>query len=341
MTADRRGIAAIGTWIMDHVRVIDVWPEEQTLANILHETFSGGGLAHNVAVDIAKFGLGIPVEGVGYVGDDDDGRSILASCAELGIDCSHIGVTAEAPTSYTEVMSVQATGKRTFFHSRGANNRLNYSAIPYTSLRSRIAHVGYLLLMDGMDAPDQEFGTVAAKALHGLQEQGIRTSVDTVSENSERFRTLIPPALHYVDYIILNEFEAGQTTGCRILVDDRLDVQALRSAARALIDLGNSELVVIHMAAGAYTLTRDGAEHFQPAFLLPAGYVQGSAGAGDAFCAGVLVGLHEGWDLEEGLRFGTAAAAASLSDPTTTGGVRSYAECMALFDRYPLQASVL
>lgn len=341
MTNERRGLAGIGTWIMDHVRLIDIWPPEQTLANVFGEEFSGGGLAHNLVVDVAKFNLGIPVEAVGFVGDDDDGRSILDLCAELGADSTHLQMTDKAPTSYTEVMTVQSTGRRTFFHSRGANNLVTYDTIPFEGLKSKIAHVGYLLLADGLDAEHAEFGTVAAKILQRLQAEGIKTSIDTVSENSERFRKLIPPALKYTDYVILNEFEAGQTTGHAILDGERIDATALRESAKQLLDLGGSELVVIHMAIGAYAITRDGTEHFQPSLALPDGYVKGGAGAGDAFCAGVLVGLHEGWDLQEGLRFGTAAAAACMASPTCTEGVVSHAEAMKLFDTFPLRESAL
>ena len=346
VTGSRRGLAGIGTWIMDHVRLIDAWPGEQTLANVHGEEFSGGGLAHNLVVDVARFDLGIPLEGIGFVGDDDDGRRILDLCRSLGVDSTHLLVSPDAPTSYTEVMTVQSTGRRTFFHSRGANNLVTYDTIPFDKIQSRIAHVGYLLLMDGIDAPDPEFGTVAAKILHRLQQEGIRTSIDTISENSERFQQLIPPALRYTDYVILNEFEAGKTTGHAILEGEhdrasKLDAQALRDSARALLDFGESELVVIHMAIGAYALMRGGQEFFQPALDLPEGYIQGGAGAGDAFCAGVLVGIHEGWELQEGLRFGTAAAAACLGNATCTEGVTTHAESMKLFDRFPLKPSAL
>jgi len=341
MAEARRGIAGIGTFIMDHVRMIDVWPQQDTLANISGEHFSGGGLAHNLVVDVAKYEVGIPLEAVGFVGDDDDGRSIIELCTGLGVDCTHLKMTDEAPTSYTEVMTVQSSGRRTFFHSRGANNLIHADNVPYGALKSRIAHVGYLLLMDGIDQTDPEFGTVAAKILHRLQAEGIKTSFDTVSEYSERFKRLVPPALKYTDYAILNEFEAGQTTGHKILNDGVLDAQALRDSAQALLGMGESELVVIHLSLGAYALTRDGKESFQPSFDLPEGYIQGGAGAGDAFCAGVLVGLHEGWPIEEGLRFGTAAATLCMSDATCTGGIGTHAQAMALFEKFPLRASAL
>ena len=61
---------------------------------------------------------------------------------------------------------------------------------------------------------------------------------------------------------------------------------------------------------------------------LPKGYIKGAAGAGDAFCAGVLYGVHENWSLEKSLLTGTCAATACMSDPTCTDGLRSLEECL-------------
>lgn len=333
----RKGIAAIGSWIMDHVRLVDIWPEQETLSYIHGEIYSGGGLAHNAVIDLAKFDIGIPIDAMGCIGDDEDGARLMAECDRHNVERGKMVITDEAPTSYTEVITVQSTGKRTFFHSKGANNLLNYDNIPFEKIESGLVHFGYLMLTDGIDAPDPDFGTVAAKTLHHLQSLGIRTSVDTVSETSERFLRIIPPALKYTDFVILNELEAGRTTGHTILRDDKIDPEALRASARALLDMGKSRLAVIHMHLGAYAITRDGKEQFQPAFALPEGYIQGGAGAGDAFCAGVLAGIHEGWELDECLRFGVAAGAMCLRDATCTGGMDSAETIWKLYDEFPLR----
>ena len=51
-------------------------------------------------------------------------------------------------------------------------------------------------------------------------------------------------------------------------------------------------------------------------------------GAGDAFYAGVLFGLHEDWPLARCLDLGNAAAATSLHSPTTSAGIRPWADCL-------------
>jgi sugar/nucleoside kinase (ribokinase family) len=90
------------------------------------------------------------------------------------------------------------------------------------------------------------------------------------------------------------------------------------------------ELVVIHFPEGAFARTRKGEDFWQPSLKLPVDYIASGVGAGDAFCAGVLWGLHEGWELPRCLQAGVCIAAASLSNSTSTGGVKSLKSSLAL-----------
>jgi sugar/nucleoside kinase (ribokinase family) len=67
---------------------------------------------------------------------------------------------------------------------------------------------------------------------------------------------------------------------------------------------------------------------------LPEGYIAGTAGAGDAFCGGVLWGLHESWDLNRSLLTGVCLAAASLSDATCTDGIKPLRSALALAKKH-------
>ena len=201
--------------------------------------------------------------------------------------------------------------------------------------RSRIFHLGYLLLLDSLDEPDAKFGTKAARLLARAQAAGVKTSADVVSEDSDRFAKIVNPALRHVDYCILNEIEAGKTTGFKIRQPDgRLDTVALRHAAGALLQQGVRELVVVHFPEGAFARTRRGEDFWQSSLKLPPKYIAGTAGAGDAFCAGVLYGLHEGWDLQRSLLTGVCIAAASLADATCTAGVKSLNTSLALARKF-------
>ncbi|MBU6400935.1 MAG: carbohydrate kinase family protein [Verrucomicrobia bacterium] len=331
----RNGLLAGGNWIIDQVKLIDVYPQREQLANIRDQKQGTGGAPYNVLIDLARLGVRFPLFAAGLVGKDALGELILEDCRRHKIDTRHLHATAAAPTSYTDVMTELNDGHRTFFHNRGANALWDGRDLDFTRLKARIFHLGYLLLLDALDQSDKRFGTVAARLFARAQEAGVKTSVDVVSEDSDRFAQIVTPALRFVDYCILNEIEAGKTTGFKIRqADGQLDTVALRHAAGALLQHGVRELVVIHFPEGGFARTRKGEDFWQSSLDLPSGYIAGKAGAGDAFCAGVLLGLHEGWEPPRCLATGNCVAAASLSDPTCTGGVKSLKATLALARRY-------
>ena len=327
----RSGLLAGGNWIIDLVKMIDGYPQPEQLANIRSQSQGTGGAAYNVLIDLAHTGAPFPLFAAGLVGKDALGEHILATCRQHKIDVQHLRTTPKAPTSYTDVMTEQGHGRRTFFHARGANALWDGEDVDFKKLDVRIFHLGYLLLLDALDQPDPRFGTRAARLLARAQAAGVKTCADVVSEDSDRFARIVNPALKHVDYCILNEIEAGKTTGFKIRQPGgQLDTVALRHAAGALLQQGVRELVVVHFPEGAFARTRKGDDFWQSSLKLPPKHIAGTAGAGDAFCAGVLWGLHEGWELAQSLKAAVCLAAACLSDPTATGGIQPLDVCLAL-----------
>jgi sugar/nucleoside kinase (ribokinase family) len=334
-SSSRSGLLAAGNWIIDQVKIIDVYPQRDQLANIGAQSQGSGGAPYNVLIDLAHLGAPFPLLAAGLVGKDDLGEGILVDCRRHGIDPANLGSTPLAPTSYTDVMSEQGTGHRTFFHHRGANALWNGAGLDFKKIRARIFHLGYLLLLDALDRPDAKDGTKAAALLRRAREAGIKTSVDVVSEDSDRFARIVLPALRHADYCILNEIEAGKTTGFKIReVDGALNTISLRHAAGALLQSGVRELVVVHFPEGCFARTRKGEDFWQSSLNISDRQIAGTAGAGDAFAAGVLLGLHEGWELPRCLLTGVCVAAASLSHPTCTGGVKSLAAALKLARKF-------
>ena len=333
---NRSGILAGGNWIIDQVKMIDVYPQREQLANITGPTVTGtGGSPYNILVNFAKLGVTFPLSAAGLVGKDSFGEFILDDCKKHKIDTKFLTVSSDAPTSYTDVMTESKGGNRTFFHNQGSNAIWDGGDIDFSKTKAKFFHLGYLLLMQALDCTDKKFGTKAAKLLAAAQSAGLRTSIDAVSEDSDRFESVITPALKYTDYCILNEIEAGKTTGFKIRKDDgKLDTVALRHAAGALLQLGVGELVVIHFPEGGFVRTRKGEDVLQSSLRVPAKDIVGAAGAGDAFCTGMLLGLHEGWDLKKCLETAVCAAAACLSHASCTGGMKSLRNIQALANKY-------
>ena len=322
----RRGIISAGNWLSDTIKFISHYPAVGNLVTIEKIDQGFGGCAHNVLADLARMQTGIPLYAGGCVGKDALGDEIFSTCEKLGIDAEGI-CRVDAATSYTDVMADMSNGTRTFFHHRGANALFGPEHIEKITAEAKIFHLGYLLLLDRMDAKDEEYGIVAARVLDGLQKRGYKTSVDVVSEEGNRFREVILPCLPYMDYFIVNEVEAGACVG-RNLRDEAGNIllDEVKAAARFLMDKGVSEAVAIHFPEGGFALRKSGEECYEPSFRVEPKDIVSSVGAGDAFCAAMLYALHEELSLSKSLRVANAAARFNLFSATSTDGAPTVAE---------------
>jgi sugar/nucleoside kinase (ribokinase family) len=334
-SAERCGIVAGGNWLVDHVKLIDRWPPQDTLAIISGQWSSNGGAPYNVLKDLARLGAPFPLEAIGLVGDDEAGRAIRDDCARHCIDAAQLHVTRTAPTSYTDVMTVQGSGRRTFFHCRGANAELGPEHFDFARTRARIFHFGYLLLLDRLDAPVLGGNVPAAvDVFRAARASGLKTSMDLVSEPSDRFTTIVRPVLPWVDWLFANEFEVERLAGIATAPNVAIDRDAVARAAAALITDGVREWVFVHFPAGVFACNTRGETLWQPSLCVPDTKIKGAAGAGDALASGILHALHEGWAMADALRLGVCAAAASLTHPTCSEGVLPIADCLALAAEY-------
>ena len=86
----RRGLLAAGNWIIDQVKIIDVYPQPEQLANIRDQSQGTGGAPFNVLVGLAKSGVPFPLFGAGLVGQDALGKQILETCRAHKIDVTQM-----------------------------------------------------------------------------------------------------------------------------------------------------------------------------------------------------------------------------------------------------------
>ena len=319
----RKGIVSAGNWLVDTIKFIGTYPTAGNLVTIEKIESGFGGCSHNVLADLAHLKTDLPLYAGGCVGKDALGDDIMAGIEKLGINADGM-CRVDAATSYTDVMADMSAGTRTFFHHRGANAHLSPQLIDAIECNAKIFHLGYLLLLDQLDAADEEYGVVAARVLHSLQQRGYKTSVDMVSEVSERVRKVVLPALKYTDYLIINEVEAGvccertlRSAEGEILLDQ------VAEAARELMNYGVGEVCLIHFPEGGYILTRNGDTLYCPTIPVAHEDIVSTVGAGDAFCAGALYALHEGYAPREILMFANASARFNLYGATSTSAAPS------------------
>lgn len=330
LSGQRKGICVAGNMIVDTVKRIQEFPKVGMMTYVTNVEKAVGGCACNTAIDLAKMDSTLPVSVAGCVGDDPHGQFLTAQMQKEHIDTTGIRYTTKVPTSFCDVMSLPS-GERTFFHNKGANALFGPEHLDIVSLQCSLLHIGYILLLDKFDGPDEEYGTVMARFLHQVQKAGIKTSIDVVSDNSGDYAGKIIPSLRYCDYVIINETECCSIWGIDpYLSDGSINVSAVRAAMEKTMACGVGEKVIVHCKAAGFCLDKSGSFTVVPSLKIPAEQIKGSVGAGDAFCAGCLYGIYNGFTDEQLLEFASGAAACNLFAENSVDGMRSKQEILEL-----------
>ena len=316
---ERSGIAVAGSVLVDKINEIKAYPQSGELTQIVSLAKAVGGCVPNVALDLKKICPEMDVKAIGKIGNDEEGAYVSEVLTQGGVDIGGFVVDESDKTSFTEVMSVM-NGQRTFFTYPGTSADFGYADINFEQLDSRMLHLGYFLLLEKVDQGE------GIMILQKAKEMGIQTSIDLVSENSDRY-SLVLPCLAYTDYLIINEVEAGKMTGIEP-VDENLEKIAYK-----LKEFGVQKKVIIHKPEYSVCLSEEGYT-VVPSYNLPEGYIKGTTGAGDAFCAGALVGIYRGWSDREMLEFASACAVMSLGKADATSGLKAEAEITAYCSRF-------
>ncbi len=327
-----------GTILVDAIKTIPLYPEVGKLVQISSVSHSVGGAVPNTAIDIAKLDKDFSVTVFGKIGKDDYGTFVKCEMEKAGLDVSHLLVSESAPTSFTDAMSILG-GERTFFTLPGANAELDVDDFDFDALAPSHLHLGYLLLLDTLDRADTEYGSRAARLLAKAKERGITTSIDLISEPSDRYKSVVAPVLPYVDYLIVNEVEAAKIANIP-LKDGSVDKKTLQDISTRILDMGVQKKVILHCPMLGSCLDRSGKFTAVPSLDLPKGYIVGATGAGDAFCAGALYGLLHGYTDEEILSLGSLCAAANLSCADSVSGMRPLNELFALEKLYKRKTNI-
>ncbi len=324
----RSGIVLAGTAVLDIVNIVDHWPAEETLSRIITTEYAAGGPPQNAAAGLMKLGAPFPVTMVAVAGDDAYGDTMLASARAHGIDTSHVRRIPGAITCYTHVMSSVKTGKRTFFFHDGANALLDVGDLLPRATNAKLFYLGSPGVARKLDETDGWRKLFAA-----ARKLGMKTCLELVPVAAEVIYDLVRPCLPLCDYVVVNDYEAASVTGLKLTRDERFDWSAAAVACTTLIALGVRELAVIHHPDGAVAVSASGETTMRPSINVPPGDIKGSVGAGDAFYAGVLFGIHEDWPTAKCLDLANAAAATSLHSPTTSTSIRPWTECLAYAEK--------
>ncbi|MBB3285449.1 MULTISPECIES: carbohydrate kinase family protein [Rhizobium] len=321
---DKGGIVCAGNFIVDRVHTLSYWPEQGDLAHILHQDVGVGGGAANVVTDLASLGFPGKLAAAGCIGADIDGEIVKTRLQSAGIDASGLRQLPDHATAHTHVMNVPGQN-RTFFYHGGANDAVTdalVSAGVFADAGYRLFYLGYLMLLPGLDTLDADGRSGASRLLEAARNAGLTTCVDFVSSEDPEFAVKVGAALPYCDFLVINEIEAGRATG--VTVRDgkgELIEAALLTAGERLLAAGVARGAIIHAPEICFWFAPGHSPIVCRSRPVDPAEIVSTVGAGDAFCAAVLYGLHEDWPVERICAAAHAAAARCLGGATATDGI--------------------
>jgi len=306
-------VACVGLTILDVLgRPVERIPDGGDVAFIDEIRLTVAGTAAGTAIDCAK--LGLKTLAVGAVGADEKGDFIVDTYKRHGVETWGVKRVPGVPTSAT-ILNVRPNGDRPALHNRGASDHLTIAAEEIAPIcAGRFVHMGGSGLLAAFD------GAPTAAFLKACKAHGTTVTFDLIAPN-EGTMALIGPALPHVDWFMPSMEEAAFLSG----LDEPADI------ARFFLDRGAGGCVFKCGAKGSFLATPDGSARI-PAFEVA---VTDTTGCGDAYCAGFVAGLAQGWDVERACRLGTAASGLVATGLGSDAGIRDLDHAVEVMETYP------
>jgi ribokinase len=278
----------------------------ETLKSDKFQSFHGGKGA-NQAVAVAR--LGYPVNMIGKVGDDEFGIRLRRGLRDARAGIRGVSV-AKGMSSGVALITVDSTGQNSISVVAGANDRLLPRDIE--KVLPQMRSVGMILTQ--LEIPMETVDYLCTMA----RRFGIPVMLDPAPA-----RPIPRKVLRNVTYLTPNETETRALCG---LAPGELTPANVASVAELLLASGPAAVIVKMGSHGAYIAGPDGLRRMIPAFKVKA---VDSTAAGDAFNAGLAVGLLRGMSLAEAGRYGAAVGALS----TTCAGAQTSMPSASEVDR--------
>lgn len=291
MSHDRSAeVVVVGSLNRDYVCRVDTLPVPGQTILGGEASVGSGGKGGNQAAAAGRIGARTAM--VGRVGDDDDGRALLADLAAVGVDTQAVSALTGVRTGMAFVL-VDRAGDNSIVVAPGANARLGPDAVEQ-ALRHLLAPS--TVLVTQAEIPDDALNAAVSFATA----VGCRAVV-----NLAPYRPLPAEVLARCDPLVVNESEAGDLVGRS--VDG---VEGARAAAEALRGRVRSVVVTVG-AEGAVVDDGREVEHV-PAERV---YAVDTTGAGDAFTGALAASLAAGHSLADAARLGVRAGSYAVTRP--------------------------
>ncbi|WP_101523356.1 ribokinase [Nocardioides houyundeii] len=288
----RPRVLVVGSFSCDTMVRVEHLPREGETSRARTLARLPGGKGNNQAVAMAR--LGARVSMVGAVGDDDEGRMILAALQEEDVDVRHVRVT-DGSTGIALVMVDDAADNTIIIHG-GANDTVTCEQVDEALAEARATGVRYdaVVLQHELDLD------VVAHTISRAVEVS-----DLLVLNAAPAARVAQETLALVDVLVVNEHEARVVAG----EDDPKGSpwDPVTAVARLRERVGGLAVITLGSAGGVL------AGEQESTWSVPPGVeAVDTTGAGDAFVGALVDGLIRGMAAGDAAQRAAAAAALAV-----------------------------
>lgn len=279
-------IYVLGSINTDMVATVPYMPVNGETISATKFFTTAGGKGSNQAVAIAK--LGGKVKMIGKVGDDAQGKDLIANLLACGADASNVTLSS-CPTGVA--MIVVENGDNRIILSAGANHDYCEEDVD-EGLKD--AREGDYLIMQ-LEIP-MDTVCYAAELAHKKKMKVVLNPAPAVA--------LPERLLENTDIICPNESETEILTGIAVKDD-----ASLAAAVSALYRAGVKNVVITMGGKGAYVTNGSVITHIPPRKVK----VVDTTGAGDTFIGALILKLSEGMPIEQSAEFASVASSITIT----------------------------
>ncbi len=314
-----KGVIGLGMWCVDTTYKINELPERGKLEPILDSFQCVGGGPSNVLTDLSSLGFNYPMIAMGSIGLDGNASIIKDHLKKNNIQINYLISSKTVPTSQTVCMS-EKKNERTFLYYPGANNLLDTKHFKIDDLKSKpkILYIGYLTLLGKLDRFNYN-KTRLNIVLEKAKKKNLITVLDLVSNKTSHFQKIVYSALPFTDYLLLNEIEAQLLFKKSIKkYDNYLNIKLILQLTKKIFKKGLLKGLIIHNSKESVCVLKDQTHNIKSK-IIPQQKIKNAVGAGDAFCAAFIYGIHENWNIEKILKKAHAAGTAMMKIDASSG----------------------
>lgn len=271
-------VVGIGGATVDHLNVVDHFPEQDEKIVPKYSSIQGGGQAANAIACLAR--LGAKTAMIGTVGEGAIGQCAINTLKEEGVDTDCMVVQKDHAPALSSIIINEEKSTRTIVADRGDLEKFIICDEMYDVIKNaKIIH------------SDAHFPEENMKLLKFARENGVKVCVDSEphTPNAKEF-------VDFADYLIVS----------RRFVEE-LFYHDYEKALKEFIERG-AEVAIITLGEYGAIGMQKGDKDCTTVAEYPVDNVVDTTGAGDVFHGAFLYGLLQGFDLKKNMKFANVCA---------------------------------